>query len=116
MRVSSTSHGGAVVALVGRRIDPDPTLTPRFPFNQVDRVPIDITDQLRRSHAVALVSSAACWSRSGCSPDRTRDAGCARAYGKLSGFAVGQAIPVRTAHRLVRPVIHLLTCAGQIVI
>src|SRR5215471_15823470 len=113
MRVSSTSHSGAVVALVGRRIDPDPTLTPRFPFNQVDRVPIDITDQLRRSHAVALVSSAACWSRSGCSPDRTRDA---RAYGKLSGFAVGQAIPVRTAHRLIRPVIHLLTSAGQIVI
>jgi hypothetical protein len=60
MPVSSTSHSGAVVALVGRRIDPEPTLTPRFPFDQVNRVRIEITDQLRRSHAVALVSSAAC--------------------------------------------------------
>jgi hypothetical protein len=60
MRVSSTSHGGAVVALAGRRIDPEPTLTARFPFDQVDRVRIGITDQLRRRHAVALVSSAAC--------------------------------------------------------
>jgi hypothetical protein len=58
--VFSTSHSGAVVALVGRRIDPEPTLTPRFPFDQVNRVRIEITDQLRRSHAVALVSSAAC--------------------------------------------------------
>jgi hypothetical protein len=58
--VSSTSHSGAVIALVGRRIDPEPTLTPRFPFDQVNRVRIEITDQLRRSHAVALVSSAAC--------------------------------------------------------
>src|SRR5258708_5461111 len=60
MSVSSTSHSGAVVALAGRRIDPEPTLTARFPFDQVDRVRIGITDQLRRSHAVALVSSAAC--------------------------------------------------------
>jgi len=60
MPVSSTSHSGAVVALVGRRIDPEPTLTPRFPFDQVNRVRIEITDQLRRSHALALVSSAAC--------------------------------------------------------
>ena len=60
MPVSSTSHSGAVVALAGRRIDPEPTLTARFPFDQVDRVRIRITAQLRRSHAVALVSSAAC--------------------------------------------------------
>jgi len=60
MPVSSTSHSGAVVALVGRRIDPEPALTPRFPFDQVNRVRIEITDQLRRSHALALVSSAAC--------------------------------------------------------
>ena len=60
MPVSSTSHSGAVVALVGRRIDPEPALTPRFPFDQVNRVRIEITDQLRRSRAVALVSSAAC--------------------------------------------------------
>src|SRR5215472_11655664 len=60
MPVSSTSHGGAVVALVGRRIDPEPTLTPRFPFDQVDRVSMEIADQLRRSRAVALVCSAAC--------------------------------------------------------
>ena len=58
--MSSTSHSGAVVALAGRRIDPEPTLTARFPFDQVDRVRIRITAQLRRSHAVALVSSAAC--------------------------------------------------------
>ena len=60
MPVSSTSHSGAVVALVGRRIDPEPTLTPRFPFDQVNRVRIEIADQLRRSHAISLVSSAAC--------------------------------------------------------
>jgi hypothetical protein len=60
MPVSYTSHSGAVVALVGRRIDPEPTLTPRFPFDQVNRVRIEIADQLRRSHAISLVSSAAC--------------------------------------------------------
>jgi len=60
MPVSSTPHSGAVVALVGRRIDPEPTLTPRFPFDQVNRVRIEIADQLRRSHAISLVSSAAC--------------------------------------------------------
>ena len=60
MPVSSIQHCGAVVALGGRRIDPEPTLTPRFPFDQVDRVGTEITDQLRRSHAVALVCSAAC--------------------------------------------------------
>src|SRR5262245_20553506 len=53
-------HSSAVVALGGRRIDPEPTLTPRFPFNQVDRVGMQIADQLSRSHAVALVCSAAC--------------------------------------------------------
>jgi hypothetical protein len=53
-------HSGAVVALGGRRIDPEPTLTPRFPFNQVNRVGMQIADQLSRSHAVALVCSAAC--------------------------------------------------------
>jgi hypothetical protein len=55
-----TQHDGAVVALVGRRIDPEPTLTPRFPFDQIDRVSMEIADQLRRSRAVALVCSAAC--------------------------------------------------------
>src|SRR6266540_4628367 len=55
-----TQHDGAVVALGGRRIDPERTLTPRFPFDQVDRVGMEIADQLRRSHAVALVCSAAC--------------------------------------------------------
>src|SRR6266567_9046655 len=60
MPESSTQHSGAVVALVGRRIDPEPTLTPRFPLDQVDRVSMEIADQLRRSHAVALVCSAAC--------------------------------------------------------
>lgn len=60
MPVSSTSYSGAVVALAGRRIDPEPTLTPRFPFDQVDRVRVEIRDQLRHSHAVALVCSAAC--------------------------------------------------------
>jgi hypothetical protein len=60
MPLSSTSHCGAVIALAGRRIDPEPTLTARFPFDQVDRVRIGIADQLRHSHAVALVSSAAC--------------------------------------------------------
>jgi hypothetical protein len=53
-------HSGAVVAVGGRRIDPEPTLTPRFPFNQVDRVGMQIADQLSRSHAVVLISSAAC--------------------------------------------------------
>jgi hypothetical protein len=60
MPVSSTQHSGAVVALGGRRVDPEPTLTPRFPFDQVDRIRVEIGDQLRRSHAVALVCSAAC--------------------------------------------------------
>jgi hypothetical protein len=60
MPVSSTQHSGAVVALGGRRIDPEPTLTRRFPFDQVDRIRVEISDQLRRSHAVALVCSAAC--------------------------------------------------------
>jgi len=60
MPVSSTQQTGAVVALGGRRIDPEPTLTPRFPFDQVARVRTEITDQLRRGHAVALVCSAAC--------------------------------------------------------
>jgi hypothetical protein len=58
--VSSTHHSGAVVALGGRRIDLEPTLTPRFPFDQVDRVGMQIADRLRRIHAVALVCSAAC--------------------------------------------------------
>jgi hypothetical protein len=60
MPESSTQHSGAVVALVGRRIDPDPTLTPRFPLDQVDRVSMEVADRLRRIHAVALVCSAAC--------------------------------------------------------
>jgi hypothetical protein len=58
--VSSTQHSGAVVALGGRRIDPEPTPTPRFPFDQVDRVGMEIADRLRRIDAVALVCSAAC--------------------------------------------------------
>ena len=60
MALSSTQHGGAVVALGGRRIDAEPTSTARFPFDQVDRVGMEIADQLRRTQAVALVCSAAC--------------------------------------------------------
>jgi hypothetical protein len=60
MTPSSTQHGGAVVALGGRRIDAEPTSTPRFPFDQVGRVGREIADQLRRTQAVALVCSAAC--------------------------------------------------------
>src|SRR5262252_654388 len=60
MALSSTQHGGAVVALSGRRIDAEPTSTARFPFDQVDRVGMEIADRLRRTRAVALVCSAAC--------------------------------------------------------
>jgi len=60
MALSSTQHGGAVVALGGRRIDAEPTSTARFPFDQVDRVGMEIADRLRRTQAVALVCSAAC--------------------------------------------------------
>jgi hypothetical protein len=60
MTPSSAQHGGAVVALGGRRIDAEPTSTPRFPFDQVGRVGREIADQLRRTQAVALVCSAAC--------------------------------------------------------
>jgi hypothetical protein len=60
MALSSTQHGGAVVALGGRRIDAEPTSTARFPFDQVDRVGMEIADRLRRTRAVALVCSAAC--------------------------------------------------------
>jgi len=60
MALSSTQHGGAVVALGGRRIDAEPTSTARFPFDQVDRVSMEIADRLRRTRAVALVCSAAC--------------------------------------------------------
>jgi hypothetical protein len=60
MPVSSSKHSGAVVALSGRRIDREPTLTPRFPFDQVDRVRMEIADRLRCVDAVALVCSAAC--------------------------------------------------------
>ena len=60
MVLSSTQHHGAVVALGGRRIDAEPTPTPRFPFDQVDRVGMEIGDRLRRMRAVTLVCSAAC--------------------------------------------------------
>jgi len=60
MALSSTQHRGAVVALGGRRIDAEPTSTARFPFDQVDRVGMEIADRLRRTRAVALVCSAAC--------------------------------------------------------
>jgi hypothetical protein len=60
MPISSTQHSGAVVALGGRRIDPESTSTPRFPFDQVDRVRMEIADRLRHVDAVALVCSAAC--------------------------------------------------------
>ena len=60
MALSSTQHGGAVIALSGRRIDAEPTSTPRFPFAQVDRVGMEIADRLRRTRAIALVCSAAC--------------------------------------------------------
>jgi len=58
--VSSTQHSGTVVALGGRRIDPESTSTPRFPFDQVDRVRMEIADRLRRIDAITLVCSAAC--------------------------------------------------------
>src|SRR5262249_26234397 len=58
-----TQHGGAVVALAGRRIDAEPTSTPRFPFDQVGRVGMEIADQLRHTQAVALVCFAACGPR-----------------------------------------------------
>jgi hypothetical protein len=58
MAVLSIQHG-AVVALSGRRIDAEPTLTPRFPFDQVERVQMEIANHLRRTHALALVCSAA---------------------------------------------------------
>src|SRR5262245_10870503 len=60
MTLSSTQHGGPVVALAGRRIDAEPTSTSRFPFDQLGRVGGEIADQLRRTQAVALVCSAAC--------------------------------------------------------
>jgi hypothetical protein len=60
MAQSSPQSDGAVVALGGRRIDAERTPTPRFPFDQIDRVGIEIGEQLRRTHAVALVCSAAC--------------------------------------------------------
>src|SRR5262249_5957137 len=63
MTLSSTQHGGAVVALGGRRIDAEPTSTPRFPFDQVGRVGREIAEQLRRTQAVALVFSAALGAR-----------------------------------------------------
>src|SRR5262249_20283966 len=60
MTLSSTQHGGAVVALAGRRIDAEPTSTPRFPFDQVGRFGRGMAARLRRTQAVALVGSAAC--------------------------------------------------------
>jgi hypothetical protein len=60
MAVFPTHHDRAVVALGGRRIDAEPTPTPRFPFDQVGRVGMEIADQLRCVRAVALVCSAAC--------------------------------------------------------
>jgi hypothetical protein len=60
MAQSSPQRDGAVVVLSGRRIDAEPTLAPRFPFDQVDRVGMEIGEKLRRAHAVALVCSAAC--------------------------------------------------------
>ena len=58
--MASIQSDGAIVALGGRRIDAEPTLTPRFPFDQVSRVGMEISDRLRRSYAVVLVCSAAC--------------------------------------------------------
>lgn len=60
MAVASIQSDGTIVALGGRRIDAEPTLTPRFPFDQVGRVGMEISDRLRRSYAVVLVCSAAC--------------------------------------------------------
>src|SRR5499427_8111887 len=60
MTPSSTQHGGAVVALGGRGSVEDPRPRQGFPFDQVDRVGMEIADQLRRTQAVALVCSAAC--------------------------------------------------------
>lgn len=58
--MSSARNGGSVVALAGRRIDADPTPTPRFPFDQISRVRSEIADHLRGSRALVLVCSAAC--------------------------------------------------------
>jgi hypothetical protein len=58
--MSSARNGGSVVALAGRRIDADSAPTPRFPFDQIDRVRAEIADRLDRSRVIALVCSAAC--------------------------------------------------------
>lgn len=56
----SAQNGPAVVALAGRRIDPEPTQVQRFPFDQVERVRAEIADRLRQANATVLVCSAAC--------------------------------------------------------
>jgi hypothetical protein len=58
--MSSVQNGGSVIALAGRRIDPDSASTPRFPFDQIDRVRAEIADRLSRLRVIALVCSAAC--------------------------------------------------------
>jgi hypothetical protein len=55
-----SSIRGAVIAVAGRRIDAEPAPTPRFPFDQVERVGRTIAGHLREVDVVALVCSAAC--------------------------------------------------------
>jgi hypothetical protein len=56
----SFANGASIIALAGRRIDADLALTPRFPFDQTNRVRSEIADHLRGSRALVLVCSAAC--------------------------------------------------------
>jgi hypothetical protein len=58
--LSSHAIQGAVIALAGRRIDPEPAEQPRFPFDCVVSVREAIAQRLRSERAHALVCSAAC--------------------------------------------------------
>ena len=60
MTYQTPSASRTVVALAGRRIDPEPTDNPRFPFDRVEAVRLEITRILQDSNAVAMVCSAAC--------------------------------------------------------
>jgi hypothetical protein len=56
----SSASPTSVVALAGRRIDPEPTAQSRFPFDHVEPVRNRIAARLREVRANALVCSAAC--------------------------------------------------------
>ena len=51
---------GVVIAFAGRRIDPEPSGQPRFPFRRADAVRGAIAKRLGSAGARALVCSAAC--------------------------------------------------------